>query len=120
MFKSTYDAITRGNPMWNQLAVPSSTLYSWDPSSIYIHEPPYFKNMTMGPPGPHGVKDAYCLLNFGDSITVDHIFLAGSIHKDSPVATYLLERGVDPKDFNSYIAAFVSEEKSPYRETSAA
>jgi aconitate hydratase len=48
------------------------------------------------------VKDAYCLLNFGDSITTDHISPAGSIHKDSPAAKYLMERGVDRKDFNSY------------------
>lgn len=102
MFKSTYEAITKGNPMWNQLSVPTSKLYSWDSSSTYIHEPPYFKNMTMDPPGPHGVKDAYCLLNFGDSITTDHISPAGSIHKDSPAAKFLLERGVDRRDFNSY------------------
>ncbi|KAE8667685.1 Aconitate hydratase 3 [Hibiscus syriacus] len=102
MFRSTYQAITKGNPTWNQLSVPSSTLYSWDPNSTYIHEPPYFKNMTMEPPGAHGVKDAYCLLNFGDSITTDHISPAGSIHKDSPAAKFLLERGVECKDFNSY------------------
>lgn len=102
MFKSTYEAITKANSMWNQVSVPASKLYSWDPSSTYIHEPPYFKNMTMDPPGPHGVKDAYCLLNFGDSITTDHISPAGSIHKDSPAAKFLLERGVDRKDFNSY------------------
>ncbi|XP_020591269.1 aconitate hydratase, cytoplasmic isoform X1 [Phalaenopsis equestris] len=102
MFKSTYEAITKGNPMWNKLSVPASTLYSWDENSTYIHEPPYFKNMTMTPPGSHAVKDAYCLLNFGDSITTDHISPAGSIHKDSPAAKYLLERGVDRKDFNSY------------------
>jgi len=102
MFKSTYEAITKGNPMWNDLSVPTATLYSWDPNSTYIHEPPYFKNMTLDPPGVHGVKDAYCLLNFGDSITTDHISPAGSIHKDSPAAKYLIERGVDRKDFNSY------------------
>ncbi|KAF9688294.1 hypothetical protein SADUNF_Sadunf02G0182600 [Salix dunnii] len=102
MFKSTYESITKGNPMWNQLSVPATTSYSWDPCSTYIHDPPYFKSMTMNPPGAHGVKDAYCLLNFGDSITTDHISPAGSIHKDSPTAKYLLERGVDRKDFNSY------------------
>ena len=102
MFKSTYEAITKGNPLWNQLSVPTSTLFSWDPSSTYIHDPPYLKNMTIDPPGPHRVKDAYCLLNFGDSITTDHISPAGSIHKDSPAARYLLKRGVDRKDFNSY------------------
>lgn len=88
--------------MWNNLTVPASTLYKWDPESTYIHEPPYFKDMTMAPPGPHGVKDAYCLLNFGDSITTDHISPAGSIHKDSPAAKYLMERGVDRRNFNSY------------------
>ncbi|KAF7087049.1 hypothetical protein CFC21_090270 [Triticum aestivum] len=102
MFKSTYEAITKGNPMWNELPVPEASLYSWDSNSSYIHEPPYFKDMTMSPPGPHAVKNAYCLLNFGDSITTDHISPAGSIHRDSPAAKYLLERGVDRKDFNSY------------------
>ena len=58
--------------------------YVRDTNSTYIHEPPYFKGMTMDPPGPHGVKDAYCLLNFGDSITTDHISPAGNINRDSP------------------------------------
>ncbi|XP_022132612.1 aconitate hydratase [Momordica charantia] len=102
MFRATYQAITEGNATWNLLSVPEGKLYSWDPKSTYIHEPPYFKDMSMSPPGPHGVKDAYCLLNFGDSITTDHISPAGSIHKDSPAAKYLTERGVDRRDFNSY------------------
>ncbi|XP_078436438.1 aconitate hydratase, cytoplasmic-like [Wolffia australiana] len=102
MFKGTYESITKGNPMWNNLSVPASSLYSWDPSSTYIHEPPYFTEMTMSPPGPHCVNDAYCLLNFGDSITTDHISPAGSIHKDSPAAKFLMDRGVDRRDFNSY------------------
>ncbi|GFP98143.1 aconitate hydratase 2 mitochondrial [Phtheirospermum japonicum] len=102
MFKSTYEAITKGNQLWNQLSVPSSSLYAWDNKSTYIHKPPYFKGMTMDPPGPRGVKDAYCLLLFGDSITTDHISPAGSIHKDSPAAKYLMDRGVDRRDFNSY------------------
>ncbi|KAJ4873130.1 Aconitate hydratase 3 [Raphanus sativus] len=102
MFKSTYKTITEGNPLWNQLSAPSSTLYSWDPNSTYIHEPPYFKNMTATPPGPREVKGAYCLLNFGDSITTDHISPAGNIQKDSPAAKFLMEHGVSQEDFNSY------------------
>uniref|UniRef100_M4DF93 Aconitate hydratase n=1 Tax=Brassica campestris TaxID=3711 RepID=M4DF93_BRACM len=102
MFRATYESITKGNPMWNELYVPENTLYSWDPKSTYIHEPPYFKDMTMDTPGPHSVKDAYCLLNFSDSITTDHILPTGNIQKDSPAAKYLMERGVDRKDFNSY------------------
>lgn len=91
-----------GNPMWEHLSVPTSTLYSWDPNSTYIHEPPYFKNMTTDPPGLRAIKDAYCLLNFGDGVTTDHVSPPGSIHKDSPAAAYLLEHGVNRKDFNSY------------------
>ncbi|XP_010529315.1 PREDICTED: aconitate hydratase 1-like [Tarenaya hassleriana] len=102
MFKATYEGITKGNPMWNQLSVPTGALYDWDSKSTYIHEPPYFKDMTMSPPGPRSVKNAYCLLNLGDSITTDHISPAGSIHKDSPAAKFLIERGVGRRDFNSY------------------
>jgi aconitate hydratase len=35
-------------------------------------------------------------------VTTDHINPAGSIKKDSPAGKYLVEHGVDPKDFNSY------------------
>ena len=48
------------------------------------------------------IKDAYCLALFGDSITTDHISPAGNISKTSPAAKYLLERGVEPREFNSY------------------
>lgn len=102
MFRSTYEAITKGNKMWNELDAPGGALYSWNPESTYVHEPPFFKTMTRTPPGIHGVKDAYVLLNFGDSITTDHISPAGSIHKDSPAARFLMSRGVERKDFNSY------------------
>jgi len=102
MFRSTYAKITKGNEMWNQLACPQGSQYAWDPNSTYVHEPPFFKTMTKDPPGVPSVKDAYCLLNFGDSITTDHISPAGNINKDSPAAKYLMEHGVDRKDFNSY------------------
>ncbi|VAI85436.1 unnamed protein product [Triticum turgidum subsp. durum] len=102
MFKSTYEVITKGNPMWNQLVVPTADVYSWDPNSTYIREPPFFKGMSMDPPGPHSIKDAYCLLSFGDCVTTDHISPAGSIHKDSPAAKYLVGHSVKHRDFNSY------------------
>ncbi|XP_022145484.1 aconitate hydratase, cytoplasmic-like isoform X2 [Momordica charantia] len=101
-FWEVYEAIDKGNSTWNQLTVPSGTLYDWDPSSTYTQEPPFFKDMTMCPPGPHAVKDAYCLLSFEDSITTDHISPSGSIHKDSTAARYLMDHGVNRKDFHSY------------------
>ncbi|PON91982.1 Aconitase/isopropylmalate dehydratase [Trema orientale] len=102
MFKSTYEAITKGNPIWNKLTVTDTTLYPWDPASTYIPEPKYFKGMPRDLPSPHGMKDAYCLLYIGDRITTYHISPAGSIHKDSLAAKYILDHGVDRKDFNSY------------------
>ena len=45
------------------------------------------------PDGVQDVKDAYVLLNMGDSIPTDHISPAGSIAKNSPAAKYLEARG---------------------------
>eukprot|EP00850_Spirogloea_muscicola_P012677 SM000083S22724 [mRNA] locus=s83:146987:154121:+ [translate_table: standard] len=101
-FTETYKAITEGNTMWNSLPVAEGALYQWDPNSTYVHDPPFFKTMSKDAPGGHGVKDAYCLLNFGDSITTDHISPAGNIQKDSAAAKFLNSHGVERKDFNSY------------------
>ena len=98
MFKSTYKTMKKRNSV-----SPSSALYSWDSNSTYIHEPPFFKNMTIEPPGPREVKDAYCLLNFGDNITTNSISPAGIIHEDSPAAKFLIDRySMCRYDFNSY------------------
>ncbi|TVU17240.1 hypothetical protein EJB05_33259, partial [Eragrostis curvula] len=102
MFKKTYESIMQCNKRWNALTVPEEALYPWDPSSTYIRSPPYFEGMSMSPPGPPKVKDAYCLLKFGDLITTDHISYSGSIPEDSPAAKYLRSCGVDQKKFSSY------------------
>jgi aconitate hydratase len=57
------------------------------------------------PAVPKPVQDihgARVLGVFGDSITTDHISPAGSIKASSPAGKYLVEHGVEPKDFNSY------------------
>uniref|UniRef100_A0A453EPK3 aconitate hydratase n=1 Tax=Aegilops tauschii subsp. strangulata TaxID=200361 RepID=A0A453EPK3_AEGTS len=102
MFVDTYGSITEGNDAWNNLVVPKETLYPWDPKSTYIHKPAYLENITMTPPGPPSVKDAYCLLSLGDSITTDHISPSGVIKPGTPAAKYLLERGVKPENFTTY------------------
>ena len=38
----------------------------------------------------------------GDSVTTDHISPAGAIRPDRPAGKYLIEHGVERKDFNSY------------------
>ena len=78
-FRSIYSALQEGssNALWNSLSPADEPLYRWDPSSTYIHDPPYFKSFPRQPPGGKDVKDAYCLLLLGDSITTDHISPAG-------------------------------------------
>ena len=38
----------------------------------------------------------------GDSVTTDHISPAGAIKTDSPAGSWLIEQGVEVRDFNSY------------------
>nr|AOE43272.1 aconitate [Rostrostelium ellipticum] len=102
MYKKIYSNVTGGNPRWNALEVPQTALYPWDESSTYIHNPPFFQSMQLAPPKRSDIRNAYCLLNLGDSITTDHISPAGNISRKSPAAKYLEERGVAPKDFNTY------------------
>jgi len=104
MFKDVYDKIRsgKGNPRWNALKVPTGSLYQWDEKSTYIHNPPFFQTTQLSLQPIQDISDAYCILNLGDSITTDHISPASKIAKTSPAAKYLMERGVQPKDFNSY------------------
>lgn len=102
MFEEVYSKITRGNERWNSLQGGDSLLYQWDPNSTYIKKPPFFDGMTRELPTIKPIIRARVLLNLGDSVTTDHISPAGSISRTSPAAKYLQERGVQPKDFNSY------------------
>jgi aconitate hydratase len=57
------------------------------------------------PPEPVPVEDvagARCLVMLGDSVTTDHISPAGAIKPDSPAGRYLVEHGVERREFNSY------------------
>jgi aconitate hydratase len=102
MYQRLYRDVTAENPLWDK--VPSSTgvVYEWDTSSTYIQEPPYFEGFSLTPNGAGQISKARALAIFGDSVTTDHISPAGSIKKDSPAGKYLISRGVDVKDFNSY------------------
>jgi len=102
MFKEVYGKISKGTDRWNSLEAPQSNQYQWKESSTYIHDPPFFKNMTLDLPKIHDLENGYCLLNFGDSITTDHISPAGNISKNSPAGRYLQGKNVDIKDFNTY------------------
>ena len=102
MFKSSYDNVFAGDSNWNSLDVPGGAIYTWDETSTYIKNPPYFEGMSLSPPPVQDVRQARVLVLLGDSVTTDHISPAGSIAADSPAAEYLQAKGVKPADFNSY------------------
>ena len=102
MFTDKYSVVFEGSDLWNSIKVSGGDLYDWDESSTYIHHPPYFQDLSLALPVVQDIHAARVLCLFRDSITTDHISPAGSIATDSPAGKYLQERGIQPKDFNSY------------------
>jgi aconitate hydratase len=104
MFRRSYgEALFEGDDNWKGLEIPEGDRYAWDESSTYVKQPPYFEGMPAeAPEGFEEIKGAKVLAVLGDSVTTDHISPAGAIKKDSPGGEYLIEHGVEPKDFNSY------------------
>ncbi|MCS7046733.1 MAG: aconitate hydratase AcnA, partial [Gemmataceae bacterium] len=101
-FEQVYRDVYQGDEAWRRLAVPAGDRFAWDPNSTYVKRPPYFEKMPRQPGAVADIRGARVLALLGDSITTDHISPAGSIKKDSPAGKYLIERGVQPADFNQY------------------
>ncbi|MAA76100.1 MAG: aconitate hydratase AcnA [Salinisphaeraceae bacterium] len=102
MFKTSYGEVFQGDERWRGLDVPEGEIYEWDGDSTYVQNPPYFVGMTKDVDDIPSIEGARCLALLGDSITTDHISPAGAIKKDTPGGKYLMDQGVEPKDFNSY------------------
>jgi aconitate hydratase len=102
MYRRTYADVFTGDENWAALPVPEGDLFAWDPDSTYVRLPPYFEGMSREPATVEDVIGARCLVMVGDSVTTDHISPAGAIKPDSPAGKYLIEHGVERKDFNSY------------------
>jgi aconitate hydratase len=102
MFSRTYADVFTGDPAWRELPVPEGDLFAWDESSTYVRRPRYFDGMSRQPAPVEDFNGARCLVMVGDSVTTDHISPAGAIKPDSPAGKYLVEHGVERKDFNSY------------------
>jgi aconitate hydratase A / 2-methylisocitrate dehydratase len=102
MFKREYARIFEGDENWKAMDAPTGPIFAWDPGSTYVKEPPYFEGFA-GTPGPlTDIEGARVLAVLGDSVTTDHISPAGSIPADSPAGRYLIEKGVQRADFNSF------------------
>ena len=102
MFRGQYDNVWDKNPQWNAIATSEGNLYSWSEKSSYIQEPPFLVDLPREPQPIKPLKGARVLLALGDSVTTDHISPAGAIAKDGPAGKFLLNSGVDARDFNSF------------------
>jgi aconitate hydratase len=103
MFKERYAGVFEGDARWQALPVPEeSSLYEWDESSTYIQDPPFFHGMGLEVPALADIQGARALAVLGDTVTTDHISPAGAIPKTEPGGRYLMEKGVEPYQFNTF------------------
>ncbi len=102
MFKQRYGNVFEGNDKWNQISAGEGDVYAWTEDSTYIQEPPFFADLGAEPEPIRPITNARVLVMVGDSVTTDHISPAGPIAAESPAGKFLLDQGVEVKDFNSY------------------
>ncbi|MDP2863314.1 MAG: aconitate hydratase AcnA [Desulfobacterales bacterium] len=102
MFENEYSTVFDGSEQWKSLPVPESALYNWDAESTYIKNPPFFDEITTSVPKLEEIKNARVLALLGNMVTTDHISPAGTIPADSPAGKYLISKGIEPNEFNSF------------------
>lgn len=102
MFLNDYDSVFEGDSRWKGLDVPEGELFAWNPESTYVRKQTFFDGMSATPAPVEDIRDARVLALLGDSVTTDHISPAGAFKASSPAGKYLVEHGVEPKNFNSY------------------
>ncbi|MEH7392662.1 aconitate hydratase AcnA [Bacillus sp. JJ1474] len=102
LFRKEYENVFGDNALWNKIQTSSEPLYSFDETSTYIQNPPFFEGLKADPDEVKPLNSLRVVGKFGDSVTTDHISPAGAIGKNTPAGKYLLENGVEVRDFNSY------------------
>ena len=102
MFRSSYAGVFDGDERWQGLQIATGNRFAWDENSTYVANPPYFAGMKPQTTPLEDIVGARVLARLGDSVTTDHISPAGAIQKDGPAGLYLQQRGVEPREFNSY------------------
>ncbi len=102
IFRKEYENVFNSNEKWNAIETTDEPLYQWDEDSTYIQNPPFFEGLSKDPEEVKPLSGLRVVGKFGDSVTTDHISPAGAIPKDMPAGKYLTDKGVSPRDFNSY------------------
>jgi len=101
MFKRRYEDILR-EPRWDAIPSESGSLYGWDVSSTYVRLPSFLEGIEPEPSPIEPIHGARVLVKVGDSVTTDHISPAGAFPHHGPAGQYLVDKGVQPRDFNSF------------------
>ncbi len=102
MFRKQYAEIFEGTDHWENLEIPEGKVYVWDEQSTYIQEPPFFIDFPVKPPKTGNIRNAHVLALLGNTITTDHISPAGVIPAKDPAGKYLISKGIQPLNFNSF------------------
>ncbi|WP_209122257.1 aconitate hydratase AcnA [Alkalihalobacillus sp. BA299] len=102
LFKREYENVFKSNPRWNEIETTDDALYKWDDESTYIANPPFFENLSAEADEIAPLQGLRVIGKLGDTVTTDHISPAGSFGKETPAGKYLISKGVEPRDFNSY------------------
>lgn len=101
-FLDKYADVFKGDEKWQAVETTDAETYDWPPTSTYIQNPPYFQGMSPEPGTITNIENAKVLAVLGDMVTTDHISPAGGFATTTPAGAYLLERQVQPREFNSY------------------
>ena len=102
MFTQSYRNLFQGDSNWQDIDTKQSEYFDWEESSTYIQPSPFFESLDNNNSKLSKISDAYPLLVLGDSVTTDHISPAGSFKETTPAGKFLVSRGTDIIDFNSY------------------
>ena len=101
MFRRRYSDVLQ-EPRWDAISSSESALYPWANESTYVRLPSFFEGILPEPAPIEPIHGAKVLLKLGDSVTTDHISPAGAFPHHGPAGQYLISKGVEPRDFNSF------------------
>ena len=101
MFIRRYSDVL-SEPRWDSIPSEASELFPWDEDSTYVRLPSFFQGIQPEPSPVEPIEDARVLVKVGDSVTTDHISPAGAFPSSGPAGKYLMSKGVEPRDFNSF------------------
>jgi aconitate hydratase len=110
LFRREYGNMEDGGPEWQALRYGQNATFGWNPDSLYLKRPPFLDGHGEAVPELSDITGARTLLLLGDNVTTDHISPGGIIPSETPAGQYLLENGVKPAGFSTYVARRANHE----------